>query len=76
MSQQKNGILIYEHALNREPVPLSSNRADASLDKKRLQSEQYYYQYFHQTAALFLNISAYLSSSNLFLKPNPRMGPI
>ena len=62
MSQQKNSILINEHALNREPVPLSSNRADASLDKNRLQSEQY----FHQTAALFLNISAYFSSSNLF----------
>ena len=70
MSQQKNSILINEHALNREPVPLSSNRADASLDKNRLQSEQY----FHQTAALFLNISAYFSSSNLFWNPTRGWG--
>ena len=34
MSQQKNSILINEHALNREPAPLSSNRVDVSLDKK------------------------------------------
>ena len=25
MSRQKNSILINEHALNREPIPLSSN---------------------------------------------------
>ena len=76
MSQQKNSILINEHALNREPFPLSSNRADVSLDKKGCRVNNITINIFIKTAALCLNISAYFSSSNLFLKPNPRMGPI